>query len=56
VIGIPHGGLGEEVAAAVALEDGARTSVGELRDSRQGARSRLQDPRVVWLVDSSPRA
>jgi long-chain acyl-CoA synthetase len=55
VIGIPHDALGEEVAAAVALKAGARTSVRELRDFVKERVAAYKYPRVVWLVDELPK-
>ena len=55
VIGIPHDDLGEEVAAAIALKDGARTSAGELRDFVKERVAAYKYPRVVWLVDELPK-
>ncbi len=55
VIGIPHDELGEEVAAAVALKDGARTSAGELREFVKQRVAAYKYPRRVWLVDALPK-
>jgi long-chain acyl-CoA synthetase len=55
VIGIPHEELGEEVAAAVALRDGARTSAEEVRAFVKERVAAYKYPRVVWLVDELPK-
>jgi long-chain acyl-CoA synthetase len=55
VVGIPHDELGEEVAAAVALKDGAQTSAGELRDFVRQRVAAYKYPRRVWLVDALPK-
>ena len=55
VIGIPHDDLGEEVAAAVALKDGAATSAAELRDFVKERVAAYKYPRVVWLVAELPK-
>jgi long-chain acyl-CoA synthetase len=55
VVGIPHDELGEEVAAAVALKDGAQTSAGELRDFVKQRVAAYKYPRRVWVVDALPK-
>jgi long-chain acyl-CoA synthetase len=55
VIGIPHAELGEEVAAAVALKDGADSSPAELRDFVKQRVAAYKYPRQVWLVDELPK-
>src|SRR3954454_19210295 len=55
VVGIPHDELGEEVAAAVALKDGAQTSAGELREFVKQRVAAYKYPRLVWLVDALPK-
>jgi long-chain acyl-CoA synthetase len=55
VVGIPHDELGEEVAAAVALKDGAQTSAGELREFVKQRVAAYKYPRRVWLVDALPK-
>jgi acyl-CoA synthetase (AMP-forming)/AMP-acid ligase II len=52
---VPHDKLGEEVAAAIVIADGASVSEAELRDF---ARERLADfkvPRKVVFVDEIPK-
>src|SRR3954464_9457217 len=48
VIGVPHDQLGEEVAAAVALKDGADASPDEIRDYVKQRVAAYKYPRVVW--------
>jgi long-chain acyl-CoA synthetase len=55
VIGIPHGELGEEVAAIVALKDGVDSSPAELRDFVKQRVAAYKYPRQVWLVDELPK-
>ena len=55
VIGIPSEEYGEEVAAAVALKDGASSSPDELRSYVKGQVAAYKYPRRVWLVDELPK-
>jgi long-chain acyl-CoA synthetase len=55
VLGVPHDEYGEEVAAAVALKDGAHATPEELRDYVKGQVAAYKYPRVVWLVDDLPK-
>jgi len=55
VIGIPHDELGEEVAAAVALRDGADTTPDEIRSFVRERVAAYKYPRHVWLVDELPK-
>jgi long-chain acyl-CoA synthetase len=55
VIGVPHDELGEEVAAAVALKDGASATVADLRAFVKERVAAYKYPRVVWLVDELPK-
>jgi hypothetical protein len=55
VIGVPHAELGEEVAAAVALKTGARTTPEDLRDFVKQRVAAYKYPRHVWLVDELPK-
>jgi long-chain acyl-CoA synthetase len=54
-VGIPHPELGEEVAAAVALKDGASAEVDELRDFVKERVAAYKYPRHLWLVDALPK-
>ena len=55
VIGVPHAGLGEEVAAAVALKADADVTADELRDHVKGQVAAYKYPRHVWIVDDLPK-
>jgi long-chain acyl-CoA synthetase len=55
VIGVPHDELGEEVAAAVALKDGASTTGADLRQFVKERVAAYKYPRHVWLVDELPK-
>jgi long-chain acyl-CoA synthetase len=55
VLGIPSDEYGEEVAAAVALKDGASTSADELRSYLKDQVAGYKYPRKVWLVDELPK-
>jgi long-chain acyl-CoA synthetase len=55
VLGIPSDEYGEEVAAAVALKDGASTSPDELRSFVKDQVAGYKYPRKVWLVDELPK-
>src|SRR3954452_23159699 len=51
VVGIPHGELGEEVGAAIALKDGAQTDPEELKAFVKEQVASYKYPRRIWLVD-----
>lgn len=55
VIGIPHDELGQEVAAAVALRDGATATPDELRDFLKSQVAAYKYPRHIWIVDDLPK-
>ena len=55
VIGIAHPSLGEEVAAAVALKQGASTTAEEIRAYVKDRVAAYKYPRYVWLVDELPK-
>jgi long-chain acyl-CoA synthetase len=55
VIGIPHDEYGEEVAAAVALKDGATATPEELRQYAKDRVAAYKYPRHVWIVDDLPK-
>jgi long-chain acyl-CoA synthetase len=55
VIGLPHDSLGEEVGAAVVLQDGARVDPTELREFVKQRLAAYKYPRRVWIVDSLPK-
>ena len=55
VIGVPHESLGEEVAAVVALKDGADASPDELREWMKQRVAAYKYPRTVHIVDELPK-
>jgi long-chain acyl-CoA synthetase len=55
VLGVPHDDYGEEVAAAVALTDGASVTADELREYVRERVAAYKYPRRVWLVDELPK-
>jgi long-chain acyl-CoA synthetase len=55
VVGIPHEELGEEVAAAVALKEGASASADELREFVKGQVAAYKYPRTIWFVEELPK-
>jgi long-chain acyl-CoA synthetase len=55
VLGVPHDEYGEEVAAAVALKDGATATAGELREFVKEQVAAYKYPRHVWLVQDLPK-
>ena len=55
VIGVPHESLGEEIAAAVVLRDGAEAAPEDLREFVKSRVAAYKYPRHVWLVDELPK-
>src|SRR3954469_24823550 len=55
VLGVPHDSLGEEVAAAVGLKEGATATADELRDFVKQQVANYKSPRHVWIVDDLPK-
>jgi long-chain acyl-CoA synthetase len=55
VIGVPHDSLGEEIAAAVVLRDGADAAPDDLRAFVKSRVAAYKYPRHVWLVDELPK-
>jgi long-chain acyl-CoA synthetase len=55
VIGRPHGSLGEEIGAAVALRPAHSVSPEELQQFVKARLAAYKYPRRVWLVDSLPK-
>jgi long-chain acyl-CoA synthetase len=55
VVGVSHESLGEEVAAAIALKEGAEATPEELRDFAKQRVSAYKYPRKVWFVDELPK-
>jgi acyl-CoA synthetase (AMP-forming)/AMP-acid ligase II len=52
---VPHDKLGEEVAAAVVLREGAEATVGELRDFAAERLAAFKVPRTVLVIDEIPK-
>ena len=55
VVGVSHESLGEEVAAAIALKEGAEATPEELRDFAKQRVAAYKYPRKVWFVDELPK-
>src|SRR5207237_1142208 len=55
VIGVPHESLGEEVAAVIALKDGASATPEELRQYAKDRVAAYKYPRSVRIVDDLPK-
>jgi long-chain acyl-CoA synthetase len=55
VVGVPHPELGEEVAAAVALKDGAAVDEESLRDFVKARVAAYKYPRRISFFDELPK-
>jgi long-chain acyl-CoA synthetase len=55
VVGIPYPGLGEEVGAAIALNEGSDATTDEIHDYVKGQVAAYKYPRVIWTVDELPK-
>jgi len=55
VIGMPHDEYGEEIGAAVTLNDGAATTETELREFLKNQVAAYKYPRELWFVDELPK-
>jgi len=55
VVGVPHGELGEEVGAAIALKDGAEVDADELQAFVKEQVASYKYPRKIWFVDELPK-
>jgi long-chain acyl-CoA synthetase len=55
VLGVPHESHGEEVAAAVALKDGADVSADDLCAFVKEQVAAYKYPRKIWFVDELPK-
>jgi long-chain acyl-CoA synthetase len=55
VVGVPHDELGEEVAAFVALKEGAAASPEEIQTHVKDQVAAYKYPRYVWLIDDLPK-
>ncbi len=54
VVGVPHGALGEEVAAAITLKPGASATDEELIEFCKERVAAYKYPRTVWITDALP--
>ena len=55
VVGVPHERWGEEVGAAVVLEEGGAIGADELREFVKERVARYKYPREIWFVDELPK-
>jgi long-chain acyl-CoA synthetase len=55
VFGVPDERLGEEVAAAVSLRDGARSSAADLREHARAALAAYKYPRSLHIFEGLPK-
>ncbi len=55
VVGIPHDELGEEVGAAVVLNQGQDASADDIRDYCKNEVAAYKYPRHIWFLDDLPK-
>ncbi|HEX2161365.1 MAG TPA: long-chain fatty acid--CoA ligase [Thermoleophilaceae bacterium] len=55
VVGVPHDELGEEVGAAVVLNEGAEASAEEIREHCKAEVAAYKYPRHIWFLDELPK-
>jgi long-chain acyl-CoA synthetase len=55
VLAVPHDELGEEVGAAVVLNEGADASADEIREHCKAEVAAYKYPRHVWFLDELPK-
>jgi long-chain acyl-CoA synthetase len=55
VLAVPHDELGEEVGAAVVLNDGAEASADDIREHCKAEVAAYKYPRHVWFLDELPK-
>jgi long-chain acyl-CoA synthetase len=55
VLAVPHDELGEEVGAAVVLNEGAEATADEIREYCKGEVAAYKYPRHVWFLDELPK-
>jgi len=55
VVGVPHDDLGEEVGAAIALQEGESADEDTLRDFIKEEVAAYKYPRLIWFVDELPK-
>jgi len=52
---VPHDELGEEIGAAVVLNEGAEASADEIREYCKGEVAAYKYPRHVWFLGELPK-
>jgi long-chain acyl-CoA synthetase len=55
VLAVPHDELGEEVGAAVVLNEGAEATADELREHCKSELAAYKYPRRIWFLDELPK-
>jgi long-chain acyl-CoA synthetase len=55
VVGLPDPELGQEVGAAIALNEGSDATTDEIRDWVKGQVAAYKYPRKIWFVDELPK-
>ena len=55
VVGVPHDELGEEVGAAVVLNEGAEATADEIREHCKTEVAAYKYPRHIWFLDELPK-
>lgn len=55
VFGVPHGDLGEAVAAAVAIKDGSALSAEAIASTLKGRLAGFKQPKAIFVVTELPR-
>ncbi len=55
VVGVPHPELGEDVGAAVSLQEGAKGDVDEIQQYVKDRLAAYKYPRTVWVLDELPK-
>jgi len=55
VVAVPHDDLGEEVGAAIVLNEGADASADEIRDYCKAEVAAYKYPRHIWFMDELPK-
>ena len=55
VVGVPHPELGEDVGAAVSLQEGAKGDVDEIQQYVKDRIAAYKYPRQIWVIDELPK-
>jgi long-chain acyl-CoA synthetase len=55
VVGVPDASMGEEVAAAVVLKQGAEASADDIREFVRERVASYKYPRKIWFPDELPK-